>query len=76
MIDRAGHHRRLALVEDLAGDVVAEVASPSAERVTRMPVATEISSAGICAHRPSPTVSSEKCWAGLAERHALLRRRR
>ena len=34
-----------------------------AERVTRMPVATEISSAGICAHRPSPTVSREKCWA-------------
>ena len=37
--------------------------SSEAERVTRMPVATEISSAGICAHRPSPTVSSEKCWA-------------
>ena len=37
------------------------------ERVTRMPVATEISSAGICAHRPSPTVSSEKWWRGLAE---------
>ncbi len=34
-----------------------------AERVTRMPVATEISSAGICAQRPSPTVSSEKCAA-------------
>jgi hypothetical protein len=33
-----------------------------AERVTRMPVPTEISSAGICAHRPSPTDSSEKCW--------------
>ena len=29
------------------------------ERVTMMPVATEISSAGICAARPSPTVSSE-----------------
>ena len=26
-----------------------------------MPVAVEISSAGICAARPSPTVSSEKC---------------
>ncbi len=34
-----------------------------AERVTRMPVATEISSAGICAHNPSPTVSSENLWA-------------
>ena len=44
-----------------------------AERVTRMPVATEMSSAGICAHRPSPTVRSENlcaaspngrpCWA-------------
>ena len=34
-----------------------------AERVTRMPVATEISSAGICAHRPSPTVSSENLAA-------------
>ncbi len=34
-----------------------------AERVTMMPVATEISSAGICAARPSPTVSSEKCAA-------------
>ena len=33
------------------------------ERVTRMPVPTEMSSAGICAHRPSPIVSSEKCWA-------------
>ena len=32
-------------------------------RVTMMPVATEMSSAGICAARPSPTVSSEKCWA-------------
>ena len=30
-----------------------------AARVTMMPVATEISSAGICAARPSPTVSSE-----------------
>jgi hypothetical protein len=37
--------------------------SSDAERVTRMPVATEISSAGIWAHRPSPTVSSEKVWA-------------
>ena len=43
-----------------------------AERVTRMPVATEISSAGICAHRPSPTVSSENLCGGLAERQALL----
>ncbi len=33
-----------------------------AARVTMMPVATEISSAGIWAARPSPTVSSEKCW--------------
>ena len=32
-------------------------------RVTMMPVATEMSSAGICAARPSPIVSSEKCWA-------------
>jgi hypothetical protein len=32
-----------------------------AARVTMMPVATEISSAGICAARPSPTDSSEKC---------------
>ena len=32
------------------------------ERVTMMPVAVEISSAGICAARPSPTVSSEKVW--------------
>ncbi len=40
--------------------------SSEAERVTRMPVATEISSAGICAHRPSPTVSSENvCTASL-----------
>jgi hypothetical protein len=34
-----------------------------AERVTMMPVATEISRAGIWAARPSPTVSSEKCEA-------------
>ena len=41
---------------------MSEPRSPvEAERVTMMPVATEISSAGICAHRPSPTVSSEKC---------------
>jgi len=33
-----------------------------AARVTMMPVATEISSAGICAARPSPTDSREKCW--------------
>ena len=34
--------------------------SPSvAERVTMMPVAVEISSAGIWETRPSPTVSSE-----------------
>ena len=72
MITDAGDERRLALVEDLAGDRRCRGPSRSAERVTRMPVATEISSAGICAHRPSPTVSSEKCVAGLAERHALL----
>ena len=36
--------------------------SELAARVTMMPVATEISSAGICAARPSPTLSSEKCW--------------
>ena len=29
-------------------------------------MATEISSAGICAHRPSPTDSSEKCWPASA----------
>jgi hypothetical protein len=40
--------------------------SSDAERVTRMPVATEISSAGIWAHSPSPTVSSENvCAASL-----------
>ena len=37
--------------------------SEPAERVTRMPVATEISSAGICAQRPSPIDISEKWWA-------------
>ena len=42
--------------------VVPRSSCAPAERVTRMPVATEISSAGICAHRPSPTDSSEKCW--------------
>ena len=36
-------------------------ASPT-ERVTMMPVAIEISRAGIWETRPSPTVSSEKCW--------------
>ena len=56
---RRRHHRRLALGEDLGGDVVAEVPSRRPTRVTMMPVATEISSAGICAARPSPTVSSE-----------------
>ncbi len=33
-----------------------------AARVTMIPVATEMSSAGICAASPSPTVSSEYCW--------------
>ena len=37
-----------------------------------MPVATEISSAGICAARPSPTVSSEYCVGRLAEGQVLL----
>ncbi len=40
-----------------------------AERVTMMPVATEISSAGIWAARPSPTVSIEYlCVASLKGR--------
>ena len=42
------------------------------ERVTMMPVAVEISRAGIWETRPSPTVSSEKCCDGLARSHALL----
>ena len=33
--------------------------SSLAARVTIIPVASEISSAGICEHRPSPTVASE-----------------
>ncbi len=33
-----------------------------ADRVTRIPVAVEMSRAGICAARPSPTVSSEYVW--------------
>ncbi len=33
-----------------------------AARVTMMPAATEINSAGICAASPSPTVSSEYFW--------------
>lgn len=37
------------------------------ERVTRMPVATEMSSAGICAHRPSPTLSKENRLAASAK---------
>ena len=37
--------------------------------MTMMPVATEIKSAGICAARPSPTVSSENWWvASVKER--------
>ncbi len=40
--------------------------SAPAERVTRMPVATEISSAGIWAQRPSPIDSSEKWWPASA----------
>ena len=35
--------------------------------------ATDTSSAGICATRPSPTVSSEYVWTASAERHAVLR---
>ena len=37
-----------------------------AERVTRMPVATEIIRAGICAQRPSPIDRSEKWWPASA----------
>ena len=37
-----------------------------------MPVAVEIRSAGICAARPSPIVSSEKVWSASRERHVLL----
>ena len=39
------------------------------ERVTRIPAAAEMSSAGICATRPSPTLRSEKrCTDSWAER--------
>ena len=48
----------LRWLQQLAGDVGAEVWLGRA-RVTMMPVATEMSSAGICAARPSPIVSSE-----------------
>ena len=61
------------LREHLRGDVGAEVRVASvAARVTMMPVAVEISSAGICAARPSPIDSSEKVYSGVAEAHALL----
>ena len=40
--------------------------------MTMMPVATEISSAGICAHRPSPIGQQREVLDRLAERHALL----
>ena len=43
-----------------------------AARVTMMPAAVEISSAGICATRPSPIVSSVYCVRGLADAHAVL----
>ena len=63
MIIDAGDERRLALVEDLRRrPSLPRSFSEPAERVTRMPVATEISSAGIWAQRPSPIVSSEKWW--------------
>ena len=40
--------------------------------MTRMPVATEISSAGICAHEAVADRQQREVLAGLAERHALL----
>ena len=43
-----------------------------AERVTRMPVATEISSAGICAHEAVADGQQRELVRGLAERHPLL----
>ena len=50
-------------------------ASPVA-RVTIRPVATEISSAGICETRPSPTVSRLYVVTASPKRHAHLERRR
>ena len=61
-ITHAGDQRRLALARGSGPRCRCRGRCSEAERVTRMPVATEISSAGICAHRPSPMVSSEKCW--------------
>ena len=52
--------------------VVPRSCSEPAERVTRMPVATEISSAGICAQRPSPIDSSEKWWPASANGMPML----
>ena len=46
--------------------------SSEAERVTMMPVATEISSAGICARQAVADRQQREVLDGLAERHALL----
>ena len=61
-----------ALAEQLAGEVVAEVACSDAARVTMMPVAVEISSAGIWAREPvadrqqrvvlSASANGMPCW--------------
>ena len=61
--DDAGDHRGLALLHELARRRRIRGRTPRPLRVTMMPAATEMSSAGICATRPSPTVSSEKCCA-------------
>ncbi len=42
-----------------------------AARVTMMPAATEINSAGICAASPSPTVSSEYFWVASAKPRSI-----
>ena len=43
-------------------DLNAGLLTPEEAKARRQEVATEISSAGICAHRPSPIDSSEKWW--------------
>ena len=70
--DRAGgHERRLALAEDLPAMSLPRSLSEAA-RVTMMPVATEISSAGICADQAVADGQQGVLVGGFAEAQVVL----
>ena len=72
-----GDRERARRAEHLAASIcAADVAARLPTRDTTIAAATEISSAGICATRPSPIVSSDVAVGRLAGVEAVLQRRR